>query len=113
MPGLGMGAQSLHQHTASLLEVEIALPSEVYGINTATAIQNGLYYGAQGALREVAERYATELGHWPQVVATGGYSKLIAEQCEIIDSLVPNLCLSGLNLAYQKFYHAQEEGLAE
>lgn len=113
MPGLGMAAQSLHRHTVALPEVDITLPTEIYGVNTVSAIQNGIYYAAQGALREVAERYATQLGHWPQIVATGGYSRIIAEQCELIDSLVPYLCLSGLNLAYQKFIQAQEEGLDE
>ena len=47
------------------------------------------------------------------VVATGGYSKLIAERCDMIDSLVPDLCLSGLYLAYQRFRSSQAEDSVE
>lgn len=103
MPGLGTAAKSLKTHTAMLPEVTPKLPTGEYGINTITAIENGIYYSAIGALREMVERYATELGHWPQVVATGGYASLVAQKCEIIDSIVPNLCLDGLYLAYQQF----------
>ncbi len=114
MPGLGMAARSLHAYTGGLPEVDVALPTGSYGTNTTTAIQNGIYYGAIGAFREVVEQYATQLGHWPQVVATGGYSRMIAQNCDFIDSLVADLCLSGLNLAWQKYrFHAEaEEGNA-
>jgi len=108
MPGLNIAAKSLHQYTTSLPEVPIELPQSEYGINTVSAIQNGIYYAALGALREIVERYATKLGKWPQVVATGGYCKLIAQKSELIDSLVPDLCLNGLYLAYKKFLLNQQ-----
>jgi len=113
MPGLATAAKSLKSHTAMLPEVTPKLPTGEYGINTITAIENGIYYSAIGALREMVERYAMELGHWPQVVAAGGYASLIAQKSEIIDSIVPDLCLDGLYLAYQQFCRSgpTEEGL--
>jgi len=108
LPGLHLAADSLHEHTAALPQVSPIVPKEVIGVNTEQAIQNGIYFGTIGALREIVERYATELGHWPQVIATGGFSKLISQHCDFIDSLVPDLCLDGLYLAYRRFREAQK-----
>ena len=112
MPGLALAAQSLQEHTSALPLVTPVLPTADYGIDTESAIQNGIFYGAVGALRELVERYATQLGHWPHVVVTGGYSSLIAQKCDFIDSLVPDLCLDGLFLTYRDFRSSQDfEGL--
>lgn len=102
-PGLKMCANVLHESTSLLPEVPIEVPEKGYGTNTVTAIQSGIYYGALGLLREMTEQFATKLERWPQVIATGGFSKIIAEKCEIIDSLVPNLCLNGLYLAFDRY----------
>jgi len=113
MPGLGLAAKSLHAYTAQLPEVPIELATGDYGTNTITSIQNGIYFGALGALREMIERYAKQLGQWPQVIATGGYCKLIAQKCDLIDSVVPDLCLSGICLAYKKLNANQSESIIE
>ena len=108
-PGLKMCAQALHQNTHLLPEVAIEVPIHGYGTNTISAIQSGIYYSAQGALREITEQFATKLGRWPHVVATGGFSPLIAEKSEIIDSLVPDLCLNGLYLTFDRYISSLEE----
>lgn len=108
MPGLDLAARSLNDYTAALPVVTPAVPTGNYGTNTEMAIQNGIYYGAIGALREMTDRYATELGRWPQVVVTGGYGNLIAQKCDFIDSVVPDLCLNGLFLAYSRFHETPE-----
>ena len=109
LPGLNLAAKSLNQYTDALPLVKPTLPTGAYGINTTAAIENGIYYGALGALREMTERYAEEFHHWPQVVVTGGFCKLIAQKCDFIDSIVPDLCLDGLYLAYQKFHEFQQQ----
>jgi type III pantothenate kinase len=109
LPGLRMAAQSLKEHTDALPLVEPVVPEHDFGVNTEMAIQNGIYYGAVGALRELVERYATALGKWPQVVLTGGYAELIAMKCDFADSLVPDLCLDGLYLAYKHFKASLEQ----
>jgi type III pantothenate kinase len=100
LPGLNLSARSLKDYTALLPLVEPRVPEAAYGINTTGAIQSGIYYGAIGGLREMAERYATELGSWPHVVVTGGMGAMIAQQCDFIDSVAPDLSLYGLCLAY-------------
>ena len=110
-PGLQLAAQSLHEHTSALPEVKPVLPTDDYGSNTEKAILHGIYFGAVGALRGIVERYATLLGRWPQVVLTGGYAKLIARHADFADSLVPDLCLDGIFLAYRKFRESQDAQL--
>jgi pantothenate kinase type III len=53
-------------------------------------------------LREIVERYATELRQWPEVIVTGGSAPLVASAADFIDAHVPDLCLMGVALAYRK-----------
>ena len=107
LPGIGLAARCLNENTACLPAVTPDLPDGQYGTNTISAIQHGVYYGAIGALRELIERYATELGKWPHVVLTGGYADMIANKCDFVDSLMPGLPLMGIYLEYVKFRTAQ------
>lgn len=104
LPGLALQAKALHEGTAALPLVTIESTGQVYGATTEQAIQNGVLLGAVGALREITERYATELHEWPQLVVTGGSAGLIAEQCDFIDNVVPDLCVRGIALAYRKHF---------
>lgn len=110
LPGLALQARSLHTGTAQLPEVTLVESSKmVYGTTTEEAIRNGILFGAVGALREITERYATNLGRWPQLVVTGGNAELIQQQCDFIDNVVPDLVIQGLALAYRKHYEPFEE----
>jgi type III pantothenate kinase len=111
LPGLALQARALHEGTAALPLVKIESTTEVYGSNTESAIRNGVLVGAVGALREITERYATELHVWPQLVVTGGGAELVKKECEFIDSLVPDLCVRGIGLAFRKHFSplAEEE----
>jgi type III pantothenate kinase len=105
LPGLGLGAASLHSHTAQLPLVEPVLPDWVYGKDTRQAIIGGLVFGLRGALRELVEDYATELGQWPVVILTGSDAKLICHdpnQSELVQAIVPDLVLRGVAMAYYK-----------
>ena len=106
MPGLHIAADALHERTAALPRVVPLVPphdSVPLGRNTAEAIEIGLYVGYQGMLREVIERYATAMGHWPSVIATGGDAPLFAAGCPWIDRVVEELPLLGIALAYDRF----------
>jgi type III pantothenate kinase len=102
LPGLDMSFEALHEGTAALPQVEVETPGGAIGRNTHDAIVNGVVYGAVGALRELVERYATELGHWPQLVITGGNAGLVRQLADFVDSVVPDLCLMGVALAYRR-----------
>ncbi len=103
LPGLELQLRSLNEHTAALPKVMPAIPELPYGRNTAEAMQTGVCRGVAGAVRGLVEAYATKLGSWPHVVATGGSLELLAPQCDFIDSAVANLTLQGVGLAYARY----------
>lgn len=103
LPGFDISAKALAENTAQLPKVKVEKPKLPFGKNTAEAIKCGLYYSAVGTLEEVLRRYAEKLGAWPQTVITGAGAKLIKDDCQFIDSYVPNLVIKGIALAYRKF----------
>jgi type III pantothenate kinase len=102
LPGPYTAAQALAEHTAALPKVQLRHPEHHIGRNTEEAIISGVVFGTVGALRELTERYATEIGRWPQLVLTGGGANLVAGLCEFVDNVVPHLTLMGIALAWQK-----------
>lgn len=105
LPGLGMGAECLHAQTAALPKVRLAKVDWVFGKDTQQAILAGLIVGARGALRELTEAYATELGNWPTVILTGSDAGLICPEPGregIVQAIVPDLSLRGAAIAYYR-----------
>lgn len=102
LPGPHTAARALAEHTAALPNIQLRRPERHIGRNTEEAILSGVVYGTVGALRELTERYATEMGRWPQLVLTGGGAALVGELCEFVDNIVPHLTLMGIALAWQK-----------
>ncbi|MHC4462542.1 MAG: type III pantothenate kinase [Planctomycetota bacterium] len=102
-PGFKISAQALKENTAQLPSIKVTRPKGPYGKNTAEAINCGLYYSALGTLEEVIRRYAEKIDRWPQTVITGSGAKTIKNDCNFIDSYVPNLVIKGIVLAYRKY----------
>ena len=103
LPGLRLAAQALHEQTAQLPPVQLAQADWTFGRDTTQAILSGVLAMARGALRELAEAYATELGHWPIVILTGGDADLVcphAGEGELVQAIVPDLAVRGVALAY-------------
>jgi type III pantothenate kinase len=100
-PGLRMGARALHEFAAQLPESSLTPPPEEipYGRFTQEAMNLGLHAALRGTVRELLERYASALGAWPHVVATGGDANLVPE--ELVDSHIPDLVLQGAALAWE------------
>lgn len=101
MPGISLAAKALHDYTAQLPLVEVGTPTSAIGKDTAEAIRNGIFAMMIGALREITERFATEIGKWPPLIVTGGNARDIAGGCDFVDHVLPDLCLDGLVIAYQ------------
>jgi type III pantothenate kinase len=106
-PGLGTGAKALNEYTAKLPLVKASKPKSVWGKNTEAAINCGVYYGAVGLLHEVVRRYAEKIDKWPYTVITGGDAAIIKDDCEFVDSYVPNLTVKGIALAYREYTDAK------
>ncbi len=99
-PGVAMQLDALHERTAKLPRVELAVPGAPFGQNTEEAIRHGVYHGIRGMVKELVENYATELGRWPEVVATGGDAAKLFTGWELIHAISPDLTLYGIALAY-------------
>jgi type III pantothenate kinase len=105
LPGLAMAAKSLQTGTAQLPPVELSNPDWVFGKDTRQAIVGGLVFAARGALRELVETYATELGHWPIVILTGSDAALVCGEVNdsgLVQAIVPDLVLRGVAAAYYR-----------
>ncbi|HUW81646.1 MAG TPA: type III pantothenate kinase [Phycisphaerae bacterium] len=109
LPGLELASRALNEFTAALPLVAVEQPQDPIGRNTTEAIRSGVLYGLVGAVRELTERYATKLGRWPHLVATGGGAEMVARACQFFDSVVPYLSLRGVALAYRKHRHEQSQ----
>jgi len=104
LPGFEISAKALHENTAQLPATKVTRPAATpYGKNTADAISCGLYYSLIGALQEIVRRYAEQIGRWPQTILTGSAAALVKDDCQFMDSYVPNLVVKGIVLAYQKY----------
>lgn len=99
-PGINILGEALFLKTAKLPRVELARPPRIIGNSTSSAIQSGIFFGYIGLTEGILRRMIDELGEKPRVVATGGFSRLIAENCDLIDSTDENLMLEGLRLIY-------------
>lgn len=99
-PGVNVMLDALHEHTAKLPRVPFKAPSGAFGKSTESAIQFGVYHGVRGLVKELAEAYATELGFWPDIIATGGDAKELFDGWELIHAISPDLTLYGIALAF-------------
>ncbi|HMO27057.1 MAG TPA: type III pantothenate kinase [Tepidisphaeraceae bacterium] len=103
-PGASLMLKSLHDHTAKLPLVELKAPDAAVGRNTTDAIRNGVYHGIRGMVKEIVERYAEELGRWPEVIATGGDAVTLFGGWELVHAVSPDLTLYGIAAAYAEHH---------
>lgn len=101
-PGINTLSEALYAKTAKLPRVELVRPPRVIGNSTVSAIQSGIFFGYLGLTEGILRRMINELSKKPIVVATGGFAKLIAENCNLIDTIDENLMLEGLRSIYSR-----------
>jgi type III pantothenate kinase len=99
-PGIGIAADALFKRAAKLERVDLMRPPKVIGRNTTHAMQSGLVFGYVSLVEGMVERFRTELDPEMTVIATGGFSELIAGETEVIQILAPWLTLDGLRIIW-------------
>lgn len=99
-PGVGVGAEALATRAARLPKIEVAAPPTAIGRNTLHAMQSGIVLGYAAMVDGLVARTAAELGAAPHVIATGGFSALLAPLTSNIHAVEPDLTLQGLRLIY-------------
>ncbi len=100
-PGIRGSMDSLVSGTAKLPRVEIETPKSVIGKNTITNMQAGLVFGFAGLVDYIVKKIRRELKRADvPVVATGGFSEIIAKEISCIDHVDKLLTLQGLKHLY-------------
>ena len=101
--GVRVSIDGLFQKTALLPRVELVKPDTVLGLTAVGQIQAGAVLGYIGAIEYLIRKAREEMGD-PQVkvVATGGLSRMVAENTDLIDVIDPQLVLDGLRIIYER-----------
>ncbi len=100
-PGIKITSEALTVNTAKLPRIELMRPDKVINKSTVTSMQAGIIYGYVGQVQYIVDKMKSEMGG-AKVVATGGFSELIAQETDCIDEIIPTLTLIGLNKIYMK-----------
>lgn len=107
-PGIETSAVDLHRRAAKLPKIELRLPRGIIGRDTVSSMQSGILYGAVDAMEGMIKRIQAEVrkneGKPATVIATGGFSQLMAQQSGMIKACVPSLVLDGIRIIYDRVY---------
>lgn len=88
----------LRAGTAQLPRVPLTLPESPSGQSTRTALQSGIMWGLVDHVRGMTERLASSLPDTPQIVLSGGWGPLLADELQSIDHHDPHLVLHGVRI---------------
>jgi type III pantothenate kinase len=100
-PGIKIAAEALTSSAAKLPRIELVRPRQVINKSTVAGMQAGILYGYVGQVQYIVEKMKREMGD-ARVVATGGFSGLIAEETTVIDEIIPTLTLIGLERIFAR-----------
>jgi len=104
-PGIKISSEALFMRTAKLPKVEIAKPDRVIAKNTINSIQSGLVFGYIGMVDYIIEKMIKEMGENERtvnIIATGGFSNLIAAESKYIKKIDKLLTLEGLRIVFER-----------
>lgn len=100
-PGINLQMKSLNKFTSKLPRIDAAISNSAIGHNTTEAILSGVIRGSASMIDGLVEQCEKELGQRATIVATGGYSGLIANYLKRpFDYINPTLTLEGLKQIY-------------
>jgi type III pantothenate kinase len=101
-PGVRMMLQSLHEHTAALPDLDYDPHAQgPFGRDTAHAMQLGVAAAARGLVRDLVERFADHYDAYPRVLATGGDAPALFEGDGLVERIIPDLQLIGIQRAFE------------
>ena len=100
-PGMKISSEALTINAARLPRIDLTRPDRMINKATVPSMQAGIIYGYVGQVQYIVGKMKEEMGE-AKVVATGGFSELIAQETDCIDEIIPTLTLIGLNKIYMK-----------
>jgi type III pantothenate kinase len=101
-PGVMSSTRALATQTAKLPQITLELDSpEIHvGKSTADSLNQGLMFGFASMTEGMCARLARTLDGEVKVVATGGFAAKLAQVCDCLDDVRPDLLLEGLRKAH-------------
>lgn len=100
-PGLNLQMKVLNKFTSKLPKIDVAVSNKAIGNSTSEAILSGVIRGSACLIDGLIEQCEAELGEKSTLIATGGYSGLIANYLKRpFDFINPTLTLEGLRFLY-------------
>lgn len=100
-PGINLQMKVLNKFTSKLPRTDVAISTKAIGSNTTDAILSGVIRGTACMIDGLVAQCEEELGQKATLVATGGYSGLIANYLKRpFDYINPVLTLEGLRHLY-------------
>ena len=107
-PGVETSSVDLHRRAAKLPKVELHFPTSIIGKDTVSSMQAGILYGAVDAMEGMIVRLQGEIkkreGKQAKVIATGGFSGVLAQRSKTISACIPTLVLDGVRIIYERIY---------
>lgn len=102
-PGVETSSADLFKRAAQLFKVRLEPPGKVVGRNTTDSLKSGIIYGTVGQVEGIINRMKEELGvDNVKVIATGGFSPLVAELTSIIEEVNLTLTVEGLRIIHAR-----------
>ena len=101
-PGLQVALDSLTARAAQLGAVNLEAPENIFGKNTAEAMQSGIIYSNAAAVDGIIDRLEEALGQKTTVLATGGLAEKVIPYCRRRIIRDDGLLLRGMALIYRK-----------
>ena len=105
LPGIGLGRDALAEKTAQLPRIDLfsleAIPA--IGQRTVDALRSGILLGAAAQCDGMVSRIRAEMNApEARVIATGGLGAVVARHSHVINTVDPDLTITGLRLLYEK-----------
>jgi type III pantothenate kinase len=101
-PGVATSAEELFRRAARVPRVELRRPERALGRTTEESLRAGVLWGAAGQVDALVRRLAREMKGEPHVVATGGWAKVVAAECETVDAVDEALTLKGMKILWEE-----------
>lgn len=101
-PGVGISLDALTSKGALLPSIDFKAPEKVISTNTSDCMRSGIMFGTACMLDGMIDRFYEQVGKKCKVIATGGFSQLMAQNCTHNIIADENVILDGLNYIYKK-----------
>ena len=108
-PGIKTSLKSLSLEAELLPEISLKRTKGLIGRDTRSSINNGIIYTIAFACDGIIKRIKKRFKQKTEVIATGGYAKLISRYTQSIHKIDSTLTLKGLYINYREFMKKNRE----